>query len=73
MLQDDKGFFPTYAMTPVIRKETLDKNPKLAELLNGLSAKLDDTTMAKLNASVDVDKKSVEDVSSTFLKSQSLI
>lgn len=73
ILTDDKGYFPTYAMTPVVRKETLDKNPKLAEILNGLSAKLDDATMAKLNASVDVDKKSVEEVAAGFLKSQSMI
>jgi osmoprotectant transport system substrate-binding protein len=73
ILQDDKGFFPTYAMTPVVRKETLDKNPKLAEHLNALSAKLDDATMAKLNASIDVDKKSVEEVAAGFLKSQGLV
>ena len=29
--------------------------------------------MAKLNASVDVDKKTVEEVSTGFLKSQNLI
>jgi len=73
ILTDTKGYFPTYAMTPVVRKETLDKNPKLAELLNGLSAKLDDLTMAKLNASVDVDKKSIEEVAAGFLKAQSLV
>src|ERR687894_633022 len=73
VLNDDKGFFPSYALTPVVRKETLDKNPKLAEILNGLSAKLDDASMAKLNASVDVDKKTIEDVAATFLKSQNLI
>ena len=73
VLQDDKGYFPTYAMTPVIRKETLDKNPKLADALNALSGKLDDATMAKLNASVDVDKKTIEQVSTDFLKSSGLI
>lgn len=73
VLKDDKGFFPSYAMTPVVRKETLDKNPKLADILNGLSAKLDDATMAKLNASVDVDKKSVEEVAGGFLKQEHLI
>jgi osmoprotectant transport system substrate-binding protein len=73
VLADDKGFFPSYALTPVARKETLDKNPKLADILNGLSAKLDDASMAKLNASVDVDKKTVEEVSTSFLKSQNLI
>lgn len=73
ILTDDKGYFPTYAMTPVIRKETLDKNPKLGEALNALSAKLDDATMAKLNATVDVDKKSVEEVAAAFLKAQGLV
>ncbi|MBI3506601.1 MAG: glycine betaine ABC transporter substrate-binding protein [Proteobacteria bacterium] len=73
VLADDKGFFPTYAMTPVIRKETLDKNPAVGAALNALSAKLDDATMAKLNASVDVDKKTIEEVAAGFLKAQSLI
>jgi osmoprotectant transport system substrate-binding protein len=73
VLRDDKGYFPTYAMTAVVRKETLDKNPKMAEPLNALSAKLDDQVMAKLNASVDVDKKTVEEVATGFLKSSGLI
>jgi osmoprotectant transport system substrate-binding protein len=73
VLKDDKNFFPSYALTPVVRKATLDANPKLAELLNGLSAKLDDDTMAKLNAGVDVEKKSIEDVSANFLKTNGLI
>ena len=73
ILRDDKGYFPTYAMTPVARKDTLDKAPKLAEALNALSAKLDDATMAKLNASVDVDKKSIEEVAAGFLKSSGLV
>ena len=73
VLKDDKAFFPAYALTPVVRKQVLDANPRLAEILNALSAKLDDATMARLNASVDVDKKTVEDVAQTFLKQQGLI
>jgi len=73
VLKDDKGYFPNYALTPVVRKQVLDANPKLAEYLNALSAKLDDATMARLNASVDVDKKTVEDVAKTFLKEQGLV
>ena len=73
VLKDDKGYFPAYAMTPVVRKQVLDANPKLADILNSLSAKLDDATMARLNASVDVDKKTVEEVAQTFLKQQGLI
>ena len=73
VLKDDKGYFPAYAMTPVVRKQTLDANPKLADILNSLSAKLDDATMSRLNASVDVEKKTVEDVAQTFLKKEGLI
>lgn len=72
VLRDDKGFFPAYAMTPVIRKQAMDANPKVAPLLNALSAKLDDITMSKLNASVDVDKKSIEAVATQFLKESGL-
>lgn len=73
VLKDDKGFFPAYALTPVVRKQVLDANPKLADHLNALSSKLDDATMARLNASVDVDKKTIEDVARGFLKEQGLI
>ena len=73
VLNDDKAFFPIYLMTPVARKEALDKNPKLAGLLESLAAKLDSDTILKLNAAVDVDKKSVESVANGFLKQQGLI
>ncbi len=73
VLRDDKGYFPAYALTPVVRKAILDANPKLADSLNALSSKLDDATMARLNASVDVDKKTVEEVAQGFLKQQGLV
>lgn len=73
VLKDDKHYAPWYNLTPVVRKEILDKYPKIAEPLNALAAKLNDETMAKLNASVDVDKKTVEEVASGFLKSNGLI
>jgi osmoprotectant transport system substrate-binding protein len=73
VLRDDKGFFPFYNLTPVIRKSSMDANPKIAPLLNALSAKLDDATMARLNASVDVDKKTIEDVATKFLKDSGLL
>lgn len=72
VLTDDKRFFPNYALTPVIRKDVLDRDPKLAGLLNAISAMLDDATMARLNAEVDVDKKSVEAVADGFLKGAGL-
>lgn len=72
-LEDDKQFFPAYALTPVVRQETLDQHPELADLLNQLSGKLDDETMAALNARVDVERQSIENVAENFLKEQGLI
>ena len=73
VLKDDKGYAPAYNMAPVVRKEILDKNPKIAEALNALSAKLNNDNMAKLNASVDVDKKTVEEAADGFLKANGLV
>lgn len=73
VLQDDRHFFPSYALTAVVRKEVLDKNPRLAEPLNALAAKLNDTNLARMNASIDVDKKPVEEVARDFLKQNGLL
>lgn len=73
ILNDDRGFFPSYALTPVVRAAVLKANPKLGERLNALSARLDDKTMARLNASVDVEKRSIESVAEGFLKQAGLI
>jgi osmoprotectant transport system substrate-binding protein len=73
VIKDDKSYAAPYNMTPVVRKEIADKNPKLVEALNALSAKLNNETMAKLNATVDVDKKTPEEVAEAFLKQNGLI
>ena len=72
VLKDTKNFFPAYAITPTIRKETLAAHPELAGHLNKLSSLFDDATMAALNAQVDVSKKSVTEVADSFLKAKGL-
>ena len=73
VLEDTKNYFPAYAITPTIRKETLEAHPDLAEHLNKLSSLFDDATMSALNAQVDVDKKSVTEVAENFLKEKGLL
>jgi osmoprotectant transport system substrate-binding protein len=51
----------------------LDANPELAALLNALSATLDDATLARLNAQVDVERQTIEAVAKHFLKEQGLL
>ncbi|ALM51175.1 glycine betaine ABC transporter substrate-binding protein [Halomonas huangheensis] len=73
VLEDDKGFFPPYAMTPVVRQEALDNNPELEAQLNALSSRLNDDSMRQLNERVDVERETVEDVAADFLKTEGLI
>ncbi|MFG6137729.1 glycine betaine ABC transporter substrate-binding protein [Halomonas sp. B23F22_10] len=73
VLEDDRRFFPDYALTPVVREKTLTANPDLAEQMNALSALLDDQTMARLNARVDVERETVEDVAEAFLEQHDLL
>ena len=73
VLEDDRRFFPDYALTPVVREETLTANPDLAEQMNALSALLDDETMAGLNARVDVERATIEDVAESFLEDNELL
>ncbi|MCK2182447.1 glycine betaine ABC transporter substrate-binding protein [Halomonas getboli] len=73
VLEDDQNFFPAYALTPVVRQETLEANPDLAEQMNALSALLDDQTMATLNARVDVERETIEDVAQSFLTDHELL
>jgi len=73
LLKDDLSFFPDYAVVPVVRQEILKQYPQIESKLNKLSSMLDDKTMQRLNASVDIDKESVADVARTFLQSNDLL
>lgn len=73
VLKDDKNFFPPYYAAPLIRKNTLEKYPELKDVLNSLAGKLDDSTMASLNAKVDLEKKDAKEVAKEWLKSEGLI
>nr|WP_271274670.1 glycine betaine ABC transporter substrate-binding protein [Aliamphritea hakodatensis] len=73
VLKDDKNYFPVYALTPVIRAEALEANPALEGLMNDLASRLNDQSMAELNAKVDVNKETIEKVAKGFLTEQGLI
>lgn len=72
-LKDDKNYFPVYNPAPVVRKELLDKNPDIADILNPISAKLDTDTMIKLNYQVDVEEKDPEKVAKEWLTAQGFL
>lgn len=72
-LEDDKHAFPVYNAAPLFRQEILDAYPDIPEQMKKLSQLLDNDTTVTLNKAVDVDKKSVEEVSKQFLTEQGLI
>ncbi|MGR4048350.1 osmoprotectant ABC transporter substrate-binding protein OsmX [Kosakonia cowanii] len=72
-LEDDKGFFPSYAVTPVVRKDTLEANPGLADALNTLSGLLDNEVIISLNAKVDIDHQTPQQVARDFLREKGLL
>ena len=72
-LKDDLGFFPNYALVPVIREETLKKNPSLKNILNKVSGILTDDLIRSINRQIDVDKKTVKNVAANFLNENGLI
>lgn len=73
LLEDDKNFFPPYYAAPLVRTEVLKAHPELKEVLNQLAGRLDDHSMAELNAQVDVEKKRAKDVAEAWLKQEGLI
>ncbi|MEG6586388.1 glycine betaine ABC transporter substrate-binding protein [Dendrosporobacter sp. 1207_IL3150] len=73
VLKDDKRFFPPYYAAPVIREDTLNKHPEIADALNLLAGKLDEKEMSSLNAKVDLEKKDAKIVAREWLKSKGLI
>lgn len=65
--KDIKAGIPLEA-APIVRKETLKKFPALARLINQLSGKIDDKTIAELIARVDENGERPENVAGKFLK-----
>jgi len=73
VLHDDKRFYPIYNIAPVVRMDTLQKNPKIAEALNRLAPLVTDAVIANLNAQVDIDKQEFAAVAKAFLDQVGLL
>jgi osmoprotectant transport system substrate-binding protein len=76
LLADDKQTQPADNIAPLVRNDFLakvDDKAAFEKLLNDLSAKIDTATLADLYKQVEVDKKDIKDVVSTWLKAQGLI
>jgi osmoprotectant transport system substrate-binding protein len=73
VLDDDKHFFPPYFLVPVIRQDTLAKNPKIGEVLNKISPLLTTENMRAMNTAVERDKEEPKGVAAQFLKEKGIL
>jgi osmoprotectant transport system substrate-binding protein len=74
VLQDDKIGYPIYNIAPVVRQDTLQKYPEIADALNKLAPLLSDDVMSGLNYQVDgPDKLEPAVVAKAFLEQQGLL
>jgi osmoprotectant transport system substrate-binding protein len=73
VLDDDKHLFPPYFLVPVIRQDTLARNPKIADVLNKVSSLLTNENMRAMNTAVERDKQEPKDVATGFLKEKGLL
>jgi osmoprotectant transport system substrate-binding protein len=74
LLEDDKGMFPPYNSTLVMKQETADKaGTDLAKTIDLLQEQLTDENMQELNARVDLDKKDPAEVAKEYLTETGLV
>jgi osmoprotectant transport system substrate-binding protein len=73
LLEDDKGMFPPYNSTLVVRDEVIEEaGPDLEETVTLVNEGLTDEVMQELNARVDLDKETPEAVAGQYLEESGL-
>jgi osmoprotectant transport system substrate-binding protein len=74
LLEDDKGMFPPYNSTLVVRDDVVQKaGPDLETVVGQVDEGLTDEVMQELNARVDLDKKEPKQVATEYLQESGLI
>jgi osmoprotectant transport system substrate-binding protein len=74
LLDDDKGMFPPYNSTLVVRDDVIEKaGPDLEKTVALVNEGLTDEVMQELNARVDLDKETPEAVAGQYLSESGLV
>jgi osmoprotectant transport system substrate-binding protein len=74
LLQDDKGMFPPYNSTLLLKNDTVKKaGPDLEKVVGQVNKGLTAEAMQELNARVDLDKKTPEVVAGEYLSETGLV
>ena len=73
VLDDDKGVQPVYNAAPIIRKDVLDANPQIADLLKPVFEALTLEELQTLNGRVQVGGEAAAAVAADWLKSKGFV
>ncbi|MER6181650.1 glycine betaine ABC transporter substrate-binding protein [Streptomyces sp. NPDC001652] len=73
VMADDRKFFPNYNAAPAINSEALKKWPAIAEVLDPVTRKLDNTVARELNAKVDVDGQDPHQVALDWMEEEGFV
>ncbi len=73
VLEDTKGVQPVYEPAPIVRKEILDKYPKIETILKPVFESLDLVTLQTLNARIQVEGVDAKEVARTYLKEKGFL
>lgn len=73
VLEDDRHYFPPYEAVPIIREQTIQQHPEIAQALAALAAKISDAEMRRMNYAVDGQHQDTQQVVRDFLKEKQLI
>ena len=73
VLVDDKGCFPEYRCGTVVRRDILEKYPKLKEALMITGGLIDDAAMSGMNFQVESKGREPGEVAREFLAAKGLL
>ncbi len=70
LLRDDKYLWSPYNVAPVVRRQTLAREPRIARILDAVSPRITDSAAARMNAAVETFHRDPADVAAAFLAGQ---
>lgn len=73
VLDDDRSFFPAYNPAAVVRHELLRRDPRVRTALERLNQHLDEATISRLNAEVDIHHRDPRKVVKRWMSELGLI
>jgi osmoprotectant transport system substrate-binding protein len=73
VLEDDLHYFPPYEAVAVIREQTLQEHPEVADAVAALKDEISDQEMQKMNYALDGQHRDATDVAREFLRSKGLV